>query len=83
MKYQVLDGNKKAMYPDCKVDKSWDNCEFNTRDEAIEYIDKWLGVYSPGIEALRNAFGYSDRYEYYPKIYISIQLVEKFNGDKT
>ena len=83
MKYLVLDGNKKAMYPDCKVDKSWNNCIFDTKDEAIEYINKWLGIYSPGIEELKKAFSDSDGYEYYPKFYISIEIVNEFNSGKS
>jgi hypothetical protein len=82
MKYQVLDCGKLAKYPYCSVHENWNNCEFDTLNGAINFIDDWLGAYSPGIEALRKVFSNSSEYEYSPNGFISVQLVEKFNGGK-
>ncbi len=46
IKYQVLDNNKPAQYPDHSVDRSWKNSIFDTFEEAEKYCKKWLGVYS-------------------------------------
>ncbi len=85
MKYQVLDCGTLAKYPYClihEVHENWNNCEFDTLNGAINFIDDWLGAYSPGIEELRRVFSNSSEYEYNTKCFISIQLVEKFNGGK-
>lgn len=44
-------GNKDlvpARYPECKVDKSWNNCEFESLETAAAYANNWLGIYGPG-----------------------------------
>ena len=47
-----------AKYPECKVDPSWDNNEFDSIEEAAGYANGWLGAYSPGykyfLDELRN-----------------------------
>lgn len=43
--YRVFDNNKPARYPDCKVDPSWSQCDFNTFEEAQAYANNWLGVF--------------------------------------
>ena len=45
MKFQVFDGDKPAQFPDCRVDKSWDNSVFDTEDEALVYARKWCAPY--------------------------------------
>lgn len=36
---------KLARYPEQTVHSSWNNCHFNTFNEAFEYMKKWLGQY--------------------------------------
>lgn len=43
--YVVYDNNKKAQYPDHKVDESWENASFSSLTEAQEYAKDWLGGY--------------------------------------
>ena len=45
IKYQVIDNNKPAQYPDHNVDRSWKNSIFDTFEEAEKYCKKWLGEY--------------------------------------
>lgn len=78
MKYQVRDNDKPAMYPYCNVDKSWGSCEFNTLEEAIEYIHLWLSEdFSPGIPELKKIFSEEKTYEYNPGDSISILEIEE------
>lgn len=81
MKYQVKDCDKLAMYPYCKVDKSWNKCEFDSMEEAIEYIHKWLGNLSPDIPSLTQHFNAgNESYEYYSYCSISIvKIKDKLN----
>lgn len=53
MKYAVYDDDRPAKFPECKVHPSWKNNVFDTLDEAAEYTHKWLDMYSPGIETLK------------------------------
>lgn len=47
MIYQVLEQGKPAKFPNCNVHSSWNNNEFVSLDEAIDYTIKWLGDYYP------------------------------------
>jgi hypothetical protein len=51
--FKVYENNKPARYPEQNVSPSWKNNEFNTLIEAQQYLDKWLGIYSPGVTNLR------------------------------
>ena len=63
MKYAVYDNDKPAKYPECGVHPSWANNSFDTLKAAIEYADKWLGCYSPGVEILMSQ-AVNQKYEY-------------------
>lgn len=65
MKYQVLDGNKPAQFPNHQVHESWNNSIFNTYVEALNYAHKWLGEYSPGrVFQLNKKYDYSGYGDY-------------------
>jgi len=53
-KYAVFDNGRPAKYPDCKVNKNWKINIFDTFDQAIQYLDKWLGSCSMGEQKLRD-----------------------------
>lgn len=44
MTYRVLDNGRPAKCPECKVDPSWNHCDFQTWEEAQEYARRWLGL---------------------------------------
>jgi hypothetical protein len=56
--FQVYDGNKPADCANHKVHESWDKSLYCTFEEALGYADKWLGIYSPGIEVLKTNIPY-------------------------
>jgi len=41
MKYVVMDNNRKAQFPEIKVDPSWNQAAHNSFDEALAYAKKW------------------------------------------
>ena len=53
VKFSVYDSGKPAKYPEHNVHPSWKNNSFDTFDEAIEYMHRWLGRQSPGLDYLR------------------------------
>jgi len=61
---RLLDNNKPARYPETKVDSPWDNCDFRTMNELIDYADRWLGSLSPGITELKNSLEIVGTYHY-------------------
>lgn len=78
MFYAVYDGNKLARYPECKVHPSWDNCIFNSFDEAVNYVHRWLfpdwadnSNSSTGI-----AFKVNTPYEYNEGCFIEIREID-------
>lgn len=62
-KYIVLDNKRPAKYPIHTVNPSLKKNEYNNLDEALEYTDRWLGKYSPGIKDLEN-FAINMPFEY-------------------
>ena len=57
--FAVYDNGKPAKFPECKVDKSWSNNEFETFDAAVEYANKWLGPYGGELLVLGKPNDYS------------------------
>jgi hypothetical protein len=49
--YRVLNNNKPARYPECKVHSSWKTCDYNKYSEALKYAKHWLGLYRTAVPA--------------------------------
>jgi len=63
--FRLLDNDRPACYPEIKVHESWNNCDFETFDELIDYADHWLGIsHSPGKDILRETLGGGANYYY-------------------
>lgn len=53
-KFCVYDNGKPAKAGSFNVDKSWKNNEFDDPRDAAVYVDKWLGMYTPGLSYICN-----------------------------
>ena len=53
-KFCVYDNGKPAKSGPCKVDKSFENNEFDDPRDAAVYVNKWLGKYTPGLSYICN-----------------------------
>lgn len=51
---RLLDNGKPARYPEINVHTSWNNCDFETIDQLVDYADRWLGKLTPGKIVLKN-----------------------------
>lgn len=58
MKYKVYDNGRPCRFPECKVDPSWENNEFDTFEQAEMYACAWMGSMSPGLGVLRMYVAY-------------------------
>lgn len=68
--FKVYDNSKPAKYPDHNVDPSWDNCEFETFEDAHRYANYWLGCPPDALD-----YGFLEvnvPYEYNPGCFIWI-----------
>lgn len=60
--FTVYDNGRKAKYPNCLVDPSWNQCEFETLDEAVSYAVKWVGdpgILNPSMMTANTEYDYS------------------------
>ena len=57
--YQVFDNGKPADCLHCKVHESWNKSAYDTFEEALEYANKWLGMYGGVVLKLNTPWDYS------------------------
>lgn len=72
--FTVYDSGRAAQFPDCKVDPSWNNCTFQTLEEAQAYADHWLG-YGPCHIQPNSPFSYGD------ECWIEIKQISPAQGE--